>query len=319
MKLVVLDGYTLNPGDLDWTPLSTFADYKIYERTAPEQVVERIGDCELVLTNKTVIDKSIMDACPNLRYIGVLATGYNVVDIAYAAQKGIFVTNIPAYATKTVAQHTFALLLELTNQVARHADSVREGVWTDCPDFSYQLSALIELEGKTLGLIGYGSIGKAVAKIAHAFGMRVITYTRTPQCDAYAAYCDLDTLLAESDVVSLHCPLTDANKLLINQNTISKMKDGALLINTARGGLIDEAALCDALNTGKLGGAAADVVSMEPIRPDNPLLKAKNMHITPHNAWAAKEARQRLLDTAVDNIAQYLSGAPVNVINQNIK
>ena len=315
MKIVVLDGYTLNPGDLDWSLIKAFGDTTIYERTPCHLTVQRIGDAQIVLTNKTILSREVLSFCPSVQYIGVLATGYNVVDTVYAKEKGIVVTNIPSYATESVAQHTMALLLELTNHVGLHAESVRNGVWTSSPDFSYQLSPLCDLAGKTMGIIGCGSIGKAVARIAAAFGMRILAYTRTPFTDDRIICCDLQTILSESDVITLHCPLTDTNREIINADTISKMKTGAFLINTARGGLVNEAALSDALNNGKLGGAAADVVSLEPIAADNPLLGAKNMYITPHNAWASKESRMRLMHTAAENIEKFLSGKPQNVVN----
>jgi len=314
MKITILDGYAMNPGDLDDSALYALGDLTFYERTPREFTLERMKDSQIVLTNKTLIDRDIISSCPNLRYIGVLATGYNVVDIACAKENGITVTNVPGYASQSVAQHTMALLLELTNRVGLHAVSVENGIWTKSPDFSYQLAPLSDLDGKTIGIVGCGSIGKAVARMANAFGMRVLAYTRTPFESDFITCCDFDTLLAESDVITLHCPLTSDNAKMINADAIAKMRQGAFLINTARGGLVDESALADALKTGKLGGAAVDVVSEEPIRKDNPLLGCPNLYITPHNAWASKEARQRLLDIATNNIKQFIAGKPVNVV-----
>jgi len=315
MKITVLDGYTLNPGDLDWTGITTLGETSIYERTPQSLVVDRIADSEIVLTNKTIIDQQILLQCPNIKYIGVLATGYNVVDVLFAKSLGILVTNIPAYASNTVAQHTFALILELMNRVSLYDASVKKGEWTSSADFTYQLTTMSDLNGKTMGLIGYGLIGKKVAKIASAFGMRVLVYTRTPFEDGISKCCSFEQVLSESDILSLHCPLTEATDQMMNQKTISQMKNGAILINTSRGGLVNETALTEALNSGKLSSAAVDVVSAEPISADNPLLSAKNIIITPHTAWASKEARMRLMNTAADNIKCFLAGNPINVIN----
>ena len=304
-KIIVLDGAVENPGDLSWEPLSALGELTVYDYTAPQDVIARIGDAAVILTNKTVISAEVMAACPNLRYVGVLATGYNVVDIAEAKKRGIVVTNVPAYSTDTVAQFTMALLLEIALHVGHHSRVVHEGKWTACRDFAFWDYPLMELKGKTFGIVGYGSIGKAVAKLAQAFGMKVLAYSRRGAEDFHT---ELDELYAKSDIVSLHCPLTAENAGMINADTIAKMKDGVILLNTARGGLINEADLRDALLSGKVYAAASDVVSAEPIKAENPLLGIPNMIITPHIAWAALEARQRLMDIATDNVRQYLAG-----------
>ena len=304
-KIIVLDGAVENPGDLSWEPLAALGNLTVYDYTAPQDVIARIGDAPIILTNKTVISAEIMAACPNLRYIGVLATGYNVVDIAEAKKRGIVVTNVPAYSTPTVAQFTMALLLEIALHVGHHSRVVHEGKWTACRDFAFWDYPLTELVGKTFGIVGYGSIGKATAQLAQAFGMKVLAYSRH---GAEEFHTELDELYAQSDIVSLHCPLTAENAGMINRDTIAKMKDGVILINTARGGLINEADLREALLSGKVYAAASDVVSTEPIKADNPLLGLDNMIITPHIAWAALEARQRLMNVATDNVRQYLAG-----------
>ena len=311
MKIVVLDGYTLNPGDLSWDALKAFGSLTVYDRTAPEDTISRIGDADIVYTNKTQVTRQVLSACPSIRFIGVLATGYNVVDVAAATEKGIPVCNIPTYGTAAVAQFTFALLLEACHHVTRHSDAVKAGRWASCPDFCFWDYPLIELEGKTMGIIGYGRIGRAVAAIARALGMRVVAY------DAYAGDSEcvpLDTLLSSSDVISLHCPLTNENKGLICAKTIAQMKDGVILLNTSRGPLVNEDDLAAALQGGKVAFAAVDVVSTEPIRPDNPLLKADNCIITPHIAWAPKESRGRLMDIAVDNLRAFLAGSVQNAV-----
>ena len=304
-KIIVLDGAVENPGDLSWEPLAALGELTVYDYTAPQETIARIGDAPVILTNKTVISADVMAACPNLRYIGVLATGYNVVDIAEAKKRGIVVTNVPAYSTDTVAQFTMALLLEIALHVGHHSRVVHEGKWTACRDFAFWDYPLMELKGKTFGIVGYGSIGKATAKLAQAFGMKVLAYSRH---GAEEFHTELDELYAQSDIVSLHCPLTAENAGMINRDAIAKMKDGVSLLNTARGGLINEADLRDALLSGKVYAAASDVVSTEPIKADNPLLGLDNMIITPHIAWAALEARQRLMDVATDNVRQYLAG-----------
>ena len=308
-KIVILDGFVANPGDLSWEPLAELGELTVHEYTAPQDVVARIGDAPVILTNKTVISAEVMANCPNLRYIGVLATGYNVVDIAEAKKRGIVVTNVPAYSTPTVAQFTMALLLEIALHVGHHSRVVHEGKWTACRDFAFWDYPLMELKGKTFGIVGYGSIGKATAKLAQAFGMKVLAYSRH---GAEEFHTELDELYAQSDIVSLHCPLTAENAGMINAATIAKMKDGVILLNTARGGLINEADLREALLSGKVYAAASDVVSTEPIKADNPLLGLDNMIITPHIAWAALEARQRLMDVATDNVRQYLAGKVQN-------
>ena len=304
-KIIILDGGVANPGDLSWEPLAALGELTVYDYTAPQDVIARIGDASMILTNKTIISAEVMDACPNLRYIGVLATGYNVVDIALAKQRGIVVTNVPAYSTPTVAQLTMALLLEIALHVGHHSRVVHEGKWSACRDFAFWDYPLMELAGKTFGIVGYGNIGKATAKLAKAFGMKVLAYSRHGAEEDYAP---LEELYAKSDIVSLHCPLTAENTGMINRDTIAKMKDGVIILNTARGGLINEADLREALLSGKVYAAASDVVSREPINADSPLLGLDNMIITPHIAWAALEARQRLLDVAIDNVRQYLAG-----------
>ena len=309
MKIVILDGYVENPGDLSWDALGALGDLTVYDRTAPADVVSRIGDAPIVITNKTVITRAILDACPAIRYVGVLATGYNVVDIAAAKERGIVVTNVPAYSTQAVAQFTMALLLEICHHVGRHSDSVHAGKWSACQDFAYWDYPLIELAGKTIGIVGYGRIGQATARAAQALGMNVIAYSRHGQGDPYVP---LDELYARADVVSLHCPLTAENTGMINRESIAKMKDGVILINTARGALINEADLREALLSGKVYAAAADVAAVEPIPADSPLLGLDNMIFTPHIAWACYETRQRLMDIAVDNVRQFMNGTPVN-------
>ena len=319
MKIVILDGYTLNPGDLSWKGLEKIGDLKVLDRTVndSEKVIDVIGDAEIVFTNKTIITKGVLERVPNVKYIGVLATGYNVVDIAAASELGITVTNVPAYSTDAVAQFTFALILELTNQVGIHHAAVKDGEWENSIDFSFTKTPLIELNGKTLGIIGFGRIGQATAKIAQAFGMklRVFSNRKYPELESDSfKNVDLETLLSESDIISLHCPLNEKTEGLINKNSIKKMKDGVMLINTSRGPLIVEEDLKNALNSGKIGGAGVDVVSAEPIKKDNPLLQAKNCIITPHIAWAPKEARERLMHIAVKNLEDFLNDNPVNVV-----
>ncbi len=311
MKIVVLDGYTENPGDLSWGPLQELGELTVYDRTPPEAVLERIGDAEAIYTNKTVLSRELIQAMPSVRFIGVLATGYNVVDVQAARERGIVVCNIPTYGTDAVAQYVFALLLELCHHVAHHAQAVQQGRWTACPDFCFWDYPLIELSGKTMGIVGYGRIGRRTAQIARAFGMQVLAYDAFVQAEECVP---LDELLGRSDVVSLHCPLFPETKHIIRGETIAKMKDGAILINTSRGPLVDEAALREALTSGKLYGAAVDVVSTEPVQPDNPLLGLENCLITPHIAWAPRESRQRLMDIAVENLRCFLRGAPQNVV-----
>lgn len=318
MKIVVLDGYTLNPGDISWEGMEAFGEVTVYDRTKAEDVVERIGDAEVVYTNKTPITKETMDACPNMKFIGVLATGYNIVDIAAAKEKGIPVSNIPTYGTAAVSQFAIALLLELCHHIGEHSDAVKAGEWTSNPDWCFWKYPLVELAGKNMGIIGFGRIGQDTGKIAQALGMKVLAYDafKRPELESGTCkYVDLDTLLAQSDVISLHCPLFPDTEGIINKDTIAKMKDGVMIINDSRGPLIVEQDLRDALDSGKVAGAALDVVSTEPIQMDNPLLGAKNVILTPHIAWAPKESRQRLMDIAVDNLKCYVDGKPQNVVN----
>lgn len=319
MKIVILDGYTQNPGDLSWSGMEELGEVTVYDRTPDELVVERIGDAEIVYTNKTPVSKSTLESCPAIKYIGVLATGYNVVDVEAAKEKGILVSNIPAYGTEAVAQFTIALLLELCHHIGAHSQCVMEGEWTRREDFCFWNYPLTELAGKTMGIIGFGRIGQATAKIAQAFGMNILACSRNRNVSLESETChyaDLDELLANSDVISLHCPLLPETQGMINKKTIAKMKDNVMILNSSRGPLIVEEDLMEALNNGKVGGAAVDVVSVEPMKADNPLLKAKNCIITPHIAWAPKETRQRLMDIAVDNLKSYVKGQPRNVVNQ---
>lgn len=318
MKIVVLDGYALNPGDLDYSCLEEFGSVTIYPRTKNEkEAIHRIGDAQIVLVNKVPITESLLSACPKLRYIGVQATGYNIVDCEACKKHGVIVTNVPTYGTDAVAQFTMALILEMCHQIGIHNRSVHNGDWISANNFCYWLTPQMELAGKTLGIIGYGKIGQAVAVRAKAFGMNVITYSRTRRnVDGdIAKYVDLDTVLSESDILSLHCPQTPDNANLINSDTIVKMKDGAMLVNTARGGLVDETALAEALLNGKLRWAAIDVVREEPMNKANPLLAVNNCIITPHIAWAPIESRQRLLTCVTDNIRAFLNHHPINVVN----
>lgn len=317
MKIVVLDGYTLNPGDLNWGGIEALGEVTVYDRTPADKIIERIGDAQAVYTNKTPISRATLDACKNIRFIGVLATGYNVVDIAAAKEKGIPVCNIPTYGTAAVGQFAIALLLEICHHVAHHSNAVHEGRWESNPDWCFWDYPLIELAGKTMGILGFGRIGQTTGAIAKAMGMRVIASDSHPNDAgrAIAEYVDLDTLLKTSDVISLHCPLFPETEGIINKDNIAKMKDGVIILNNSRGPLIVEHDLADALNSGKVYAAGLDVVSNEPIHGDNPLLKAKNCIITPHISWAPKESRQRLMDIAVNNLAQFLKGTPANVVN----
>lgn len=319
MKIVILDGFTSNPGDLSWDTMETLGDLTVYEYT-PNQtadVVERLKDCEIALTNKTVITAEIMEACPALRYIGVLATGYNVVDMKAAAEKGITVTNVPGYSTQAVAQQAFALLLDICSHAAHHSKEVHSGRWSRGRDFCFWDYPLIELDHKTAGIIGFGQTGKAIGRVAKAFGMRVITNGshETPEGKAIGEYVSREQLLKESDVIFLACPLNEQTKDLVCKETIAQMKDGVILINTSRGGTIVEKDLAEALHSGKVYGAGVDVVSTEPARPDNPLLSCENCVITPHIAWATKEARGRLIDIASENVKRFLEGKAQNVVH----
>ena len=321
MKIVILDGYVENPGDLSWGPLAALGELTVYDRTSltdPAEAIGRIGDAEIAITNKTPLPAQVLDGCPNLKFIAVLATGYNVVDCTHAAKRGIPVSNVPAYGTQAVAQFAMALLLEICCQVALHNESVRVGDWGRSLDFCYWKAPVMELSGKTMGIIGFGRIGQAMGRMAKAMGMEVLATGSRPTAEgeAIARYVDLDTLLARSDVISLHCPLFPETKELINRHTIAKMKDGVILINSSRGGLLNEADVAQALNSGKLGALGADVVSTEPIREDNPLLGAKNAWLTPHIAWSSQDCRQRILDTTVGNVRAFLDGSPRNVVNK---
>jgi glycerate dehydrogenase len=320
MKIVILDGYTENPGDLSWEGFAQAGDLTVYDRTPLQdeaEILNRIGDAEIVYTNKTPLTANILRSAPNLKFIGVLATGYNVVDVAAAKEKGIPVSNIPTYGTDAVGQYAIALLLEICHHIGHHSQTVLDGKWTKSPDFCYWDYPLIELSGKTIGFIGFGRIGQVTARIAKALGMNTIAFNRSQSESGkqLAEYVSLEELLAQSDVISLHCPLFPETKGIICKDNIAKMKDGVILLNTSRGPLIEEQDLADALNCGKVAAAAVDVVSSEPIRGDNPLLQAKNCIITPHIAWAPKESRQRLMDIAVDNLNAFLRGTPQNVVN----
>lgn len=320
MKIVVLDGYTENPGDLSWESLDEYGDVTVYDRSDPtdeKEIIRKIGDAEIVVTNKTPISRTVLNACPEIRFIAVLATGYNVVDCAAARQRNICVSNVPAYGTQAVAQFAIALLLEVCHHVADHSHSVHSGKWCSCPDFCYWDFPLIELAGKTMGIIGFGRIGMKTGQIARALGMNVLAVS-PHSCEegrSIASYVDMDTLLMQSDVIALHCPLSPQTQGIINRNSIAKMKDGAILLNNSRGQLIVEQDLADALNSGKLYAAGLDVVSTEPILPNNPLLHARNCLITPHISWASRESRQRIMECTAKNISAFLSGCPVNVVN----
>lgn len=316
MKVVVLDGYTLNPGDLSWDAIKKSGECTIYDRTSPDKTVERAKDADAIFTNKVVLNKQIIEQLPKLRFIGVLATGYNVVDTVAAKNAGIIVCNIPAYSTQSVAQLVFSHILHFSQNISTHAQSVNQGEWAKSIDFAYWLTPQTELANKTLGIIGFGQIGQAVAKIGLAFGMKILFNNRskkTTELDATQA--DLETLLSESDFISINCPLTEENKGFINKTTIDKMKPSAFLINTGRGPLINEQDLADALNAGRIAGAGLDVLSVEPALADNPLPKAKNCCITPHIAWATLEARQRLMKIAANNLEAFINGEPINLVN----
>ncbi|MDE6816262.1 MAG: D-2-hydroxyacid dehydrogenase [Lachnospiraceae bacterium] len=318
-KIVVLDGYAENPGDLSWAGFERFGEVTVYDRTPAQDVVSRIGDAAYVLTNKTVLDEAVLTQCPTVRYVGVLATGFNVVDVKAAAGRGITVTNIPGYGTDTVAQYTMALLLELCHHIGAHADSVRDGDWGRCPDFCYWKFPQMELSGKVMGIIGYGRIGKRTAKLAEAFGMKILVHSGHPvpkeALTENIRQASLAELLSSCDVISLHCPLTEKTRGIINRESIAQMKDGVMILNSSRGPLICEEDLKEALISGKVAGAAADVLSVEPPSDNHPLLDAPNMLITPHIAWASREARERLMQTAVEDLAAFVAGDPVNVVS----
>ena len=318
MKIVILDGYTLNPGDLSWEPLKELGEVTVYERTAPKDVYKRAEGAEVVFTNKVVLDEAVLEKLPSLKYIGVLATGYNVVDVAAAARKGIVVTNIPAYSTSSVAQMAFAHILNIVQRVGYYAQEVSNGKWSRQADFSFWDAPLHELDGKKIGIIGFGNTGRATARIAVGFGLDVYAYTSKSAMELPADVhkCpSMDELFRKCDIVSLHCPLTETTRELVDARKLELMKSSAILINTGRGGLVNEQDLADALNSGKIAAAGLDVLSSEPPCADNPLLKARNCFITPHQAWATKEARVRLMQLAVNNLKAFLEGKPVNVVN----
>jgi len=315
MNIVVTDGYTLNPGDLSWEPIESLGRLTVYDRTAAHEIIDRCRDANIVLTNKVPFNENTLSQLPQLKMIGVTATGYNIVDVQTAAKNDILVCNVPAYGTSSVAQHTIALLLELTNQVGRHAASVAAGEWVNAPDFSYQKAPITELAGKTLGIVGWGNIGQQTARIAQALGMEILYYNPSPRKNAFGQLVPMAELFAKSDFISLHCPLKPDNIAFVNNDLIAVMKPSACIINTSRGQLINEQHLADALNTGRIAGAALDVLSAEPPSAQNPLLSAKNCLITPHNAWISKEARQRVMDMTVDNIGAFLRGEPIHVVH----
>lgn len=320
MKIVNLDGYTLNPGDLSWQNIEKLGDYTVCDRTSPDKIIERAKGANILFVNKTVITREILDALsPELEYIGLQSTGYNVVDCDYAKKLGITVCNIPSYSTGAVAQLVFSFILQITNKVSMHSQAVMDGEWCSCPDFCFWKAPLTELYNKTIGIIGFGSIGRQVARIAEAFDMKVLAYSPRPKDKGElktVEFVDIDTLISNSDIITCHCPLTPETTGLINRNTISKMKKTAIFINTSRGPVVDEQALADALNNGDIAAAGLDVLKVEPARKDNPLLTAKNCYITPHIAWAAKETRARLLSILEDNLKAYLDGTPQNVVNK---
>ncbi len=316
MNIVYLDGYTLNPGDLSWQPLEKLGELKVYDRTSADKLLERASEADIVLTNKVVLSQETLQSLPRLKYIGVTATGYNNVDLNAARRQGITVTNVKGYSTPAVAQHTFSLLLALTNHTELHSQSVRQGDWVSAPDWCYWKTPLVELAGKTMGLIGLGDIGTQVARIALAFGMRVLAHRKSKASAGDGIeLVELEQLFRESDVVSLHCPLTSETSEIINKQSLALMKPEAYLINTGRGGLLNEKEVAAALNDGKLAGAALDVLSTEPPSADNPLLSATNCLVTPHIAWALYESRTRLLELAAENIAAFMKGDPINVVN----
>lgn len=321
MRIVVLDGYTENPGDLSWDGLKQLGDLIVFDRTSLtdfNEIIARIGDAKAVITNKTPISRKVLEACPSIRYIGVLATGYNVIDVDAAKEKSITVCNIPTYGTDAVGQFAIALLLEICHHIGHHSKEVLSGRWERNPDWCFWDYPLIELSGKTMGIIGFGRIGRTTGKIAKSLGMKVIAFDQYPDENgkSIAEYVTLDELYAQSDVIALHCPLFPTTEGMINKNSINKMKDGVILINNSRGQLVVEQDLAAALNSGKIYAAGLDVVSSEPIKGDNPLLKAKNCIITPHISWAPKESRQRLMQIAVDNLRAFIDGTPINVVNK---
>lgn len=319
MKISVIDGYTENPGDLSWDGLRALGDVVIYDHSTKDEaeVIRRIGDAEIVVANKSPISRRVLDACPNAKYITIQATGYDPIDYVYAREKGIPVSNVPTYGTASVAQFAMALLLEICGHAAHHSDAVHAGRWAESGEWTFWDYPMIELAGKTMGIIGFGRIGQNVGRIAKALGMNVIAFNRSRSAEGaeIAEYVELDELLHRADVISLHCPLFPETRGIINRETISKMKDGVIIINNSRGPLVVEQDLADALNSGKVYAAGLDVVSSEPISADNPLLKAKNCLITPHISWAPKESRQRIMDCTVENIRAFQAGKPQNVVN----
>ncbi len=318
MNIVVLDGYTLNPGDNPWDAVEAHGELTIFDRTPPEQIYERARNADIIVSNKAVLDRDLIHRLDKLKFITVLATGYNVIDIDAARERGIPVSNVPVYGTDSVAQYVFAALLSMIHKIAEHDQSVRAGEWTRCEDFSYWRTTIFELAGKTMGIVGLGRIGRATARLARAFGMRVVAFSRTrfKEIDgAEIQWLDIDSLFSESDVVSLHVPQTPETTGFVDRALLANMKPSAILINTARGGLVNEQDLADALNSGQIAGACIDVVSAEPIAANNPLLSARNCQITPHNAWAAIEARQRLMQATADNIKAFIDGNPINIVN----
>jgi len=317
MKIVILDGYTTNPGDLSWEGFKKLGEYAFYDRTDPGDIIKRAEKADIILVNKVCVNRELIEALPELKYIGILATGYNTVDLEAASSRNIIVTNIPAYSTPSVVQMVFAHILNFTQQVALHASGVREGKWSKSKDFCYWETPLTELEGKTMGIIGYGKIGREVAKLALAFGMNVVVNTRTvpEENTGKVRFIKADKVFAISDFISIHSPLTPETKHMVNRDRLEKMKKSAILINTGRGYIVDEQALADALNNGQIAGAGLDVLSEEPPKPDNPLIKAKNCVITPHIGWATRASRDRLIEIAIQNVKSFIEGNPVNVVN----
>lgn len=318
MKIVVLDGYAMNSGDLSWENLKKLGEVSIYDRTLESEVVERISDSEIVITNKVIIGKEVFEKCKNIKYVGVTATGYNVVDTNLAKELGVTVTNVPAYSTDSVAQLVFSFILEHCQNVSKYTESVKSGDWVNSKDFSYQKFPIIELAGKSLGIIGFGAIGKKVAEIGNAFGMNVLVNTRSPSKtdEINVNFVSKEEIFKNSDFLTLHCPLNEETDELVNEKTLNLMKKSAILINTGRGGLVNEKDLANALNLEKIAGAGLDVLSTEPPKEDNPLLNAKNTYITPHVAWASYEARKRLMDVTINNVKSFIDGNPINVVNK---
>lgn len=318
MKIVVLDGYTENPGDLSWDQLAELGELTVYDRTTTEQIVDRIGNAEIVIVNKTPLSEETLTACPSIKYIGVLATGYNVIDVAYAKKRGIPVCNVPTYGTEAVGQFAIALLLEICHRIGHHSHAVDNGRWVRCPDWCFWDYPQIELLSKTIGIIGFGKIGQVTGRIAKAMGMKVVAVDEYPNDSGkeIAEYVTLETLLKTADVIALHCPLFPSTQGIINRQNIAKMKDGVIIINNSRGGLVVEQDLAEALNSGKVYAAGLDVVSVEPIKADNPLLTAKNCILTPHMSWAPREARLRIMHTVTESIKAFINGEPINVVNK---